>query len=204
MTNPQVPFYPPPAAATPELQPPTQRSAPIDEKLQKLVDKAFSAEGSENARNFRNLLHGTWLGDPLHASLTDVPLGSWTGAMVFDLLDELSHRRELSTAADASIAVGIAGALAAALAGLADWSQTDPPARRVGMFHGLLNIGATTLFVTSFVLRQNRRRGRGRLFAALGYCTVLFSARLGGNWYTPTVLVSIAPAARISLRILFR
>lgn len=185
MTNPQVTFYLPPAATTPEpqssVQPETQQSAPIDEKLQTLVDKAFSAGGSENARKFRNLLNGTWLGDPLHASLTDVPLGSWTGAMVFDLLDELSHRRGLSSAADASIALGIAGALAAALAGLADWSQTDPPARRVGMFHGLLNIGATALFATSFVLRQNRRRGRGRLFAALGYCAVLFSARLGGK-----------------------
>jgi len=32
-------------------------------------------------------LNGTWLGEPLHVVLTDVPVGAWTVAMAFDLLD---------------------------------------------------------------------------------------------------------------------
>lgn len=162
---------------------PTQRQqpAPVDEKLQKLVDKIFYAGGSQKAQIFRNFLNGTWLGDPLHAALTDIPLGSWTCAVMFDLIDSAQHRREWSVAADASVGVGLAGAAAAALAGIADWSDVDPPARRVGMFHGLLNIGATTLFAISLVLRKKRMRRQGRLFAVLGYAAVLASARLGGK-----------------------
>lgn len=177
MTNPQVPFVQPQTSE----QPQAQQSKPIDEKLQKVVDKAFYANGSETAQSFRNFLNGTWLGDPLHAALTDVPLGSWTVAVIFDLIDSVRHHREWSTAADASIGVGLAGAAASAVAGLADWSDVDPPARRVGMLHGLLNVGVTALFTTSLVLRKKEMRGRGRLFAALGYAAVLYSARLGGQ-----------------------
>lgn len=35
----------------------------------------------------RNVLHGTWLGQPLHPVLTDGPLGAWTLAFAFDALD---------------------------------------------------------------------------------------------------------------------
>lgn len=177
--------------AQPQSQPPekpssteplqAQRPTAIDEKLQKLVDKAFYADGSEAAQTLRNFLNGTWLGEPLHAALTDVPLGSWTAAVIFDLIDSVRHNREWSAAADASVGVGLAAAAATAITGLADWSDVDPPARRVGMIHGLLNIGATALFTTSFVLRKKRMRDYGRLVAALGYAAVLYSAKLGGE-----------------------
>jgi nitrite reductase/ring-hydroxylating ferredoxin subunit/uncharacterized membrane protein len=183
MTNPPASTEQSQAVSQPQLseEQSTPRSKPIDKALQKLVDKAFYAGGSEAAQSFRNFLNGTWLGDPLHAALTDVPLGSWTAAMIFDLLDAARHNREFSSAADTSVAVGLAGAAAAAVAGLADWSDVDPPARRVGMLHGLLNIGATALFTTSLVLRKKNMRPRGRVIAALGYCAVLASARLGGK-----------------------
>lgn len=177
MINSQVPFES--QSEQPSAQP--QEAPPIDEKLQKLVDKALYANGSETAQSVRNFLNGTWLGEPLHAALTDVPLGSWTAAVIFDLIDSVRHHREWSAAADATIGLGLAGAAASAVAGLADWSDVDPPARRVGMIHGLLNIGTTALFTTSFVLRKKRMRNRGRLFAALGYAAALYSARLGGE-----------------------
>ena len=161
------------------LQPPETK--PIDETLQKLVDKALYGGGSEAAQSIRNFLNGTWLGEPLHVSLTDVPLGAWTVAMVFDCLDAMKHRREFSTAADASIAIGLAGAVGAAVTGLTDWSDVDPPARRVGMFHGLLNLTATSLFATSLVLRKSKKRDRGRLCAGLGFSVMLVAAKLGGD-----------------------
>ncbi|MGB7191060.1 MAG: Rieske 2Fe-2S domain-containing protein [Acidobacteriaceae bacterium] len=165
------------AAETPQ----PQETKPIDETLQKLVDKALYGGGTETAQSIRNFLNGTWLGEPLHASLTDVPLGAWTVALVFDCLDSMKHRREFAAAADASIAIGLVGAVGAAVTGLADWSDVDPPARRVGMFHGLLNLTATTLFATSLVLRKSKKRDRGRLCAALGFSVVLAAAKLGGD-----------------------
>lgn len=185
MINPQVPFEQSPSAQQSQSadQPSAEQqpAPPIDEKLQKLVDKALYANGSETAQSLRNFLNGTWLGEPLHAALTDVPLGSWTAAVIFDFIDSVRHHREWSAAADATVGLGLAAAAATALTGLADWSDVDPPARRVGMIHGLLNIGATALFTTSFVLRKKRMRNRGRLFAVLGYAAVLYSAKLGGE-----------------------
>ncbi len=55
-----------------------QEPKPIDEKLQKLVDKALYAGGSPIAQTIRNFLNGTWLGEPLHVILTDIPIGAWT------------------------------------------------------------------------------------------------------------------------------
>jgi hypothetical protein len=67
---------------------------PVDERLQKLLDKALYANGRPSAQKIRNLLNGTWLGKPLHVILTDVPIGAWTVAIMFDALDLIRNRRE--------------------------------------------------------------------------------------------------------------
>src|SRR5690348_10529826 len=90
--------------------------AQLEEKLQKELDKALYAGGSPAAQRLRNFLNGTWLGEPLHVVLTDVPVGAWTVAMVFDALSLSRSGRKFARAADASIAIGLAGA-ACALAG---------------------------------------------------------------------------------------
>src|SRR5438874_5026027 len=154
---------------------------PVDEKLQEFLDKALYAGGSPTAQKTRNFLNGTWLGAPLHAALTDVPIGAWTLAMFFDGIDLLRSRRQFARAADASIAVGLLAAAGAAVAGLTDWSDVDPPARKLGLIHGLLNVGATALFTTSFLLRKKKDRSGGGIAAALGYGLMLYSAHLGGK-----------------------
>jgi uncharacterized membrane protein len=153
----------------------------MDEKLQKLLDKALYANGSSSAQKIRNFLNGTWLGEPLHVVLTDVPIGAWTVTIIFDALDLIRKRRELSLAADTSLAVGFLGALGAAFTGITDWSDVDPPACRLGLIHGLLNVGVTALFATSFFLRKRNSRAAGRLSAALGYGLMSLSAHLGGK-----------------------
>lgn len=154
---------------------------PLDERLQKLLDKALYGGGQPAAQKLRNFLNGVWLGEPLHVVLTDVPVGAWTVAMVFDALDVAFDRRKFSRAAEASIAIGLAGAAGAALTGMTDWSDVDPPARRLGFIHGLLNLSATTLFVTSLVLRKNKSRAIGRFAGALGYAVMAYAAHLGGE-----------------------
>ncbi|MGE5055451.1 MAG: DUF2231 domain-containing protein, partial [Acidobacteriota bacterium] len=159
----------------------TPVSKPMEEKLQKLLDKALYANGSSSAQKIRNFLNGTWLGEPLHVVLTDVPIGAWTVAIIFDALDLIRKRRQFSLAADTSIAVGLLGAAGAAITGITDWSDVDPPARRLGLIHGLLNVGVTALFATSFFLRKKNLRTGGRVSAALGYGFMSFSAHLGGK-----------------------
>jgi nitrite reductase/ring-hydroxylating ferredoxin subunit/uncharacterized membrane protein len=154
---------------------------PVEERLQKLVDSALYCGGSATAQKIRNFLNGTWLGEPLHVVLTDVPVGAWTVAMVFDGLDLIRSRREFELAADTSIAIGLAGAIGAAATGVTDWSDVDPPARRIGLIHGLLNIGATALFTTSLLLRTKKSRTAGRISAALGYAVMSYAAHLGGT-----------------------
>jgi nitrite reductase/ring-hydroxylating ferredoxin subunit/uncharacterized membrane protein len=166
---------------TDETTPQESGSKPFDEKLQKQLDKLLYAGGSETAQSIRNFLNGTWLGEPLHVALTDVPLGAWTVAMVFDTLEVAQKRKEWAAAADASVLIGLIGALGAATTGLVDWSDVDPPARRTGVWHALLNVTATSLFATSFIFRKRKMRTQGRIYGALGYATVAVASKLGGQ-----------------------
>ena len=152
-----------------------------DERLQKILDKALYADGSPEAQKLRNFLNGTWLGEPLHVVLTDLPIGAWTAAMVFDLLDLMVGRHEFASAADASIGIGLAGAAGAAVTGITDWSDVDPPARRLGLVHGLVNLGGTALFAMSLLLRRKKYRRSGLVASALGYAVMSYAAHLGGK-----------------------
>src|SRR5579864_7948286 len=132
---------------------------PAEEGLQNLVHKAFQFKGGRQAKNF---LHGTWIGHPLHVILTDVPIGAWTTAIVFDALDSMNTRREYRVAADTSVALGLVGAVGAAATGLTDWQDIDPPARRIGLVHGLLNVASAVLFGSSLLARRSGSRTTGR------------------------------------------
>jgi len=158
----------------------SSRPARIDERLQKVLDKTLYAGGRPVAQQIRNFLNGTWLGEPLHVMLKDLPTGAWTVAIVFDVLDLILDRSEFAVSADMSIAMGVVGAAGAAATGVTDWSDVDPPARRLGLIHGLLNLGGTALFVTSLILRRKSRRN-GRIVGALGYAVMTYAAHLGGK-----------------------
>jgi len=159
----------------------TEPEPSADEKLQKMLDKALYANGNPEAQKLRNFLNGTWLGEPLHVVLTDLPIGAWTGAMVFDLVDLIVDRPEFALAADASIGIGLAGAAGAAITGITDWSDVDPPARRLGLVHGLVNVGGTALFAISLLLRSKEHRRSGRVASVLGYAVMSYAAHLGGK-----------------------
>ena len=154
---------------------------PVDEKLQKSLDKILYGGGHPSAQKIRNFLNGTWLGEPLHVVLTDVPVGAWTAAMVFDVLDLVCDRREFALACETSIGIGLLGAAGAAVTGMTDWSDVDPPARRLGLIHGLLNLSGTALFATSFFLRKKKSREIGRIVSVLGYAVMGYAAHLGGK-----------------------
>ena len=152
----------------------------LSDQIQPLVQNAFKSAGPAG-RELKNILHGTWLGHPLHPALTDVPLGAWTAALALDAMESISGRKELGAGADAAIAIGLVGAAGAALTGLTDWSETNGRARKVGLLHGLLNVGATVLYSTSLVLRRKQKRNAGMGFAMLGFAVSSASAYMGGH-----------------------
>lgn len=154
---------------------------PIADRLQPAIAGALGADGSIGPE-VADLLHGTWLGHPLHVVLTDVPLGSWTAAAVLDVLEEKTGSSAMGRGADAAIALGLAGAAGAAITGLADWSKIGGgQPRRIGLAHGLLNATATACYVTSLCLRRTHSRRAGRRLALLGLMVSSVAAYLGGH-----------------------
>lgn len=150
----------------------------VGSRLQQAIGSAFAAGGTVG-RRIRDFLHGTWLGHPLHPALIDVPLGAWTTAFVLDTIG--ADRRGFARAADSAIALGLAGGAAAAVTGLTDWHHTEGADRRRGLTHGLLNLGAMTIYATALTLRRRGARNPGRLLAALGLLTAGTAAYLGGD-----------------------
>src|SRR5918994_546732 len=149
----------------------------IADGVQPVVQEAVEAGGTTT----RNVLDGVWLEAPLHPALTDVPIGSWTAAAVFDGLDAAMDSRTMRNAADASIAVGVVGAIGAAVTGLSDWRYLSGGSRRMGVAHGLLNTIGLVLIITSLVLRATGRRNSGRLSLLAGYSVSGLAAHIGGE-----------------------
>ena len=151
---------------------------PIADRVQPAVAAALNGPIGPRAAN---ILHGTWLGYPLHVVLTDVPLGCWTAAAILDGL-EAAGKMGLGRGADAIITFGLVGAAGTAATGLADWSKIgggEP--RRIGLVHGLLNTMATTCYIASLCLRRNHSRRAGRQFAFAGFFISTVAAYLGGH-----------------------
>src|SRR5258706_1082714 len=124
---------------------------PASDVVQRATSEAVT--GGSARRKLDNFLNGTWLGHPLHPVLTDVPVGAWTLTLALDGAESVNGRRELATGADVALAAGLAGALGSAVTGLAQWQYSLRRARRVGVAHALLNVGATALYGASLVLR---------------------------------------------------
>jgi nitrite reductase/ring-hydroxylating ferredoxin subunit/uncharacterized membrane protein len=150
----------------------------VAEPLSQAVRGAYAAAGPAG-RQVKNALHGVWLGHPLHPVFTDVPLGAWTTALALDAAAD--GNRGMKRAATFAIGVGLVGALGAAVTGLTDWSETDGQSRRTGLLHGLMNIGATTLFAAAFAARKRDSHDGGMKCAWAGYALVLGAAYLGGD-----------------------
>jgi nitrite reductase/ring-hydroxylating ferredoxin subunit/uncharacterized membrane protein len=149
----------------------------IGEAVQPEVQKAVDAGGT----TARNVLDGVWLEAPLHPVMTDVPIGAWTTALVFDGLDLATGKKPLQHAADASLLFGTLGAFGAAATGLSDWRYLSGGSRRMGVAHGLLNTIGLVLSIVSLVQRATGRRNAARLTFLTGYSISGMAAHLGGE-----------------------
>ena len=125
----------------------------------------------------KDLLSGTKLGHPVHPMLTDVVIGAWTSSLFLDVFGGESSR----PASDRLIGLGIAAAVPTAVTGLADWADTWGKARRIGVAHAGINVGALLSFGSSFVARKRGSRGAGLALSLVGAGIMTLGAYVGGH-----------------------
>jgi uncharacterized membrane protein len=125
-------------------------------------------------------------GHPLHPAVVPVPIGAWVLSLVFDLASRFAgDGGTWARAAAWAIAVGILGAVAAALLGLLDLSAvpTGTLVFRLGLAHAGLNLAATALFTAGFLLRRGHLAEPGGVPLPLVGLSVLALLLLGGGGF---------------------
>lgn len=128
-----------------------------------------------SSQRLRDVLHGVWLGHPLHPALVQVPVGSFVSATVLDMLPGQER------AADTLICLGVASSVPAMAAGWADWVEGQPEQQRVGLVHAAANYVGLVGYAVSLWLRATGRRPAG-VATALGSMTLMgLGATLGGH-----------------------
>lgn len=148
--------------------------------FQNWLHTLFGKQGDASYK-VKDVIDGTWLGHPLHPVMVTIPLGAWACTSVLDLFSMGSTDVALERGADATLWIGLVGAMAAIPTGITQWSDIDGPDRRVGLIHGLLNGGVSMLNLTSGILRLTGRRRAAIALSTTAFVTSLFTAYLGGE-----------------------
>lgn len=116
----------------------------------------MTGELHEAKRPVSAVLAGPY-GHPFHPMLVAVPIGAWVASMVFDLASRFAPDPGfLAEGSKWLIAIGVLGALAAAMAGFLDLFAipAGTPAFRTGLLHMGLNLVITAAYAAGFVWRQ--------------------------------------------------
>jgi nitrite reductase/ring-hydroxylating ferredoxin subunit len=132
------------------------------------------ATGSDT---IKSALSGTWLGHQLHPVLTDLPIGAWMMASALDVTAGSAG----APAARRLVGLGVLAALPTAASGASDWADTYGAEQRVGLVHGLSNLAATLLQVTSWEARRRGQRLTGVALSGAGLGIAVGSSYLGGH-----------------------
>jgi uncharacterized membrane protein len=151
-----------------------EKAAALDELAGKLADVVGTAT---RPRLVKNALSGTWLGHRLHPALIPIPIGFWSGALLFDLV----ATRRARWAADVLVGAGVAAAVPTAAAGLSDWADAEPEARRVGLVHAGVNTLALACYSASLVARLVGGRKAGFGLSLAGAAAMGAGGYLGGH-----------------------
>ena len=127
-------------------------------------------------RPIKHLLNGRWLGHPLHAATTDLPIGLLLGAVILDLVGQ-------GGAADIVLVATIVTMLLSAVSGLADYSDTSGTALTRATLHSTLMVVALVLLVISAVIRAGDPVDRTVPVALslVGFLIVTAGAFVGGD-----------------------
>jgi nitrite reductase/ring-hydroxylating ferredoxin subunit/uncharacterized membrane protein len=151
-----------------------ERAEALDDPAEMLVKVVGPAT---RPRVVKNALSGTWLGHRFHPLMVPLPIGFWTGALLFDLI----ATRRARWAADTLVGAGIVAAVPTAAAGLSDWADAEPDARRVGLVHASCNTLALLCYSSSLVARLLGRRKAGVALGLAGATAISVGGYLGGH-----------------------
>ncbi len=127
-------------------------------------------------RPVKDFLNGTWLGHPVHAALTDLPVGVMTVAIVLDVIGQ-------RVAADVAVLIGVLSIVATAVSGLADYTDVDGKARSRATVHATVMTIGLVVFVLSLLIRAGNPADRAVPIALLviGYLILTVGAEIGGD-----------------------
>jgi uncharacterized membrane protein len=129
-------------------------------------------------------------GHPFHPILVTVPIGAWVASLVFDVASHVADDPGfLTQGSEWLIAVGVIGALLAALVGFLDLFAipTGTRAFRTGLIHMTLNLAVTGAYVANFFWRhgsytEGHSVSAGRLaLSAVSLAALGVSGFLGGK-----------------------
>ena len=126
-------------------------------------------------RAVRDVLHGVPIGHAAHPALVLLPVGSWIGSAILDVVPGTER------ASRVLVGTGVAAVLPSVVTGLTDWSELHQQQQRVGLVHAAANVAATGLYAVSFVQRSRGKHASGRMFGLAGLACVGFSGYLGGH-----------------------
>lgn len=138
-------------------------------------------EGGEGTRKVVDLLHGTWLGHPLHPVLVEVVVGAWSISSFFDLVSYFNRSKQAEMIADALIQIGNYAALPSILSGLAQFSTIPEPAANIALTHATVNNIGFALQVASARARSRGDRDRALTLSGLAFVFMMSGAYLGGH-----------------------
>ncbi|GAA4610679.1 hypothetical protein GCM10023195_44530 [Actinoallomurus liliacearum] len=142
------------------------------EVLDRAVAPGQKAARRLRPRAFRDILHGTWWGHPVHPMLVQASVGAWLSAGVLDL------RPGNDRAARRLAGFGLLASAPAVLAGLTDWAEQHEQQMRVGVVHAATNTAAIGLYGASLAARA---AGKSRALRYAGLTAAGLGALLGGH-----------------------
>jgi nitrite reductase/ring-hydroxylating ferredoxin subunit/uncharacterized membrane protein len=151
-----------------------EKAEALDQPAQKLADVVHAAT---RPRLVKNALSGTWLGHRFHPLLVELPIGFWSGALVFDMI----ATRRARWAADVLVGSGVVAAVPTAAAGLSDWADTFGGPKRVGLVHASCNTLALLSYSGSLVARLLGRRKAGVGLSLVGATAISVGGYLGSH-----------------------
>ncbi|MDQ0893621.1 DUF2231 domain-containing protein [Agromyces ramosus] len=141
----------------------------------------------QRAKQPRTALAGPY-GHPFHPILVTIPIGTWVASLIFDLMGlGAADPTPFALGAQVLIAIGIIGALLAAIFGFIDFTgiASGTPAKRTALIHMSLNLGVVVLFAVNYFVRAASDHDEvnitGLVLTIIGLAALGVSGWLGGK-----------------------
>lgn len=141
-------------------------------------------------------------GHAIHPILIVYPLGLLSAGVIFDVIYLVTGNTTWTTVSFWMFAAGIVGGLLAAVFGLIDYLAipANTRASRIGLIHGLTNVGVVVLFLASWLLRRDSPGVPSTLAFALSFIGV--AGALLGGWLGGELVerlgVGVTPGANLN------